>query len=383
MPATHESAAARVRDAIREASRGLVDREVLVELIALAAVAGEHLLVIGPPGTAKSEAVRRFARVLESRYFEYLLGRFTEPSELFGPVDFHKLKEGYVETDTTGMLPEAEVVFLDEVFQGSTAILNTLLGVLNERVFRRGHTLMKCPLRVCIGASNALPSDESLHAFADRFLLRVFLQPVSDSMLESLLHGGWTLDANPLAPRASLEDLDVLFAAARAASLDSARPLLAHAIRELRKQGVALSDRRAVKAQRLVAAAAALAGRTNPTAADLWPLVFVAPTADLQALAREGLHDLLAGSENVSLPAAAEEASLGPLARAARIVTAGRELLDARPVGDGEDAIAWRLRLEGVAREIDAGFAVEQRPPELARLRDDLAVILAPADAIA
>src|SRR6185369_15797852 len=116
------------------------------------------------------------------------------PSEIFGPVDLRKLKEGLVETETTGMLPEAEFAFLDEIFQGSTAILNTLLGILNERTFRRGHTQMKCPLRVCIGASNALPNDEVLAAFADRFLVRIFVDPIPDTRLEELLVGGWSLN---------------------------------------------------------------------------------------------------------------------------------------------------------------------------------------------
>src|SRR5499427_3447816 len=141
-------ASAALRAVISDASRGLVEREALIEMVALAAVAGEHVLVIGPPGTAKSEAVRRIARATGGHYFEYLLGRFTEPSEIFGPVDLRKLKEGLVETDTLGMLPEAEIAFLDEVFQGSTAILNTLLGILNERAFVRGHTRVVCPLRL-------------------------------------------------------------------------------------------------------------------------------------------------------------------------------------------------------------------------------------------
>src|SRR6186713_1695846 len=109
-------ASASLRAVISATTKGLVEREALVEMVALSAVAGEHLLVIGPPGTAKSEAVRRTARALGGNYFEYLLGRFTEPSEIFGPVDLRKLREGTVETETTGMLPEAEVAFLDEVF---------------------------------------------------------------------------------------------------------------------------------------------------------------------------------------------------------------------------------------------------------------------------
>ncbi|RKH92576.1 AAA family ATPase, partial [Corallococcus sp. AB038B] len=101
MSVTFEAAATAVRDALSDAGQGLVEREAMVELIALSAAAGEHLLVIGPPGTAKSEAVRRTARALGGSYFEYLLGRFTEPSELFGPVDLRKLREGLVETETT------------------------------------------------------------------------------------------------------------------------------------------------------------------------------------------------------------------------------------------------------------------------------------------
>src|SRR5262245_51721409 len=209
MTKTLLEASTSLRDAIADAKRGLIERDPLVEMIALAAVAGEHLLVIGAPGTAKSEAVRRVARATGGLYFEYLLGRFTEPSEIFGPVDLRKLKEGQLETDTMGMLPEAEIAFLDEVFQGSTAILNTLLGILNERVFRRGHTRIHCPLRVCVGASNALPEDESLAAFADRFLLRAFVDPIADPLLEELLEGGWSLQQQPEPTRlAGIEDLD-------------------------------------------------------------------------------------------------------------------------------------------------------------------------------
>lgn len=112
MPPLVADASSKLRDALKDAGRGLVEREALVELVALAAVAGEHLLVIGPPGTAKSEAVRRVARALGGEVFEYLLGRFTEPSELFGPIDLRKLKEGVVETQTSGMLPEAEIALL-------------------------------------------------------------------------------------------------------------------------------------------------------------------------------------------------------------------------------------------------------------------------------
>jgi MoxR-like ATPase len=371
-------AAASLRQALADASRGLVEREALVEMIALAAVAGEHVLVVGPPGTAKSEAVRRVARAVGGRYFEYLLGRFTEPSEIFGPVDLRRLKEGVVETETSGMLPEAEFAFLDEVFRGSTAILNTLLGILNERVFRRGHSVIRCPLRVCVGASNSLPEDDSLAAFADRFLVRVFVDPIPDPRLEELLDGGWRItgagEDGPPAPL-GVAELDTLAGSVSRADMTLVRPLLAHAIRLLRGAGVLLSDRRAVRCQRLVSAAAVLAGRPRPTDADLWPLVLAVPTREQQTIARECLRDLLGPTENDTLPAAAEEASLGPLARAARIATAGRDALEARPEGASglED---WRLRLEGVVREVDAGFSPETLPPDLAEVRARIVAVL-------
>ncbi len=378
-------AASAARAALADAAHGLIERETLVELCGLAAVAGEHVLVIGPPGTAKSEAVRRVARALGGRYFEYLLGRFTEPSEIFGPVDLRKLREGTVETETRGMLPEAEVAFLDEVFQGSTAILNTLLGLLNERSFRRGHTQLQCPLRVCVGASNALPSEEALAAFADRFLVRVFVEPVPDPQLEELLARGWGLDTRAAAaPAARLADFDVLAAAARACDLSGLRPLLADAVRTLRGAGIELSDRRVVRVQRLCAAAAALAGRGVASAADLWPIIYAVPTAEAQRLARAALKPMLEATANAALPTAAAEASLGPVARAAKLVQAGQALLDLPPApGDDTSAWAWRLKLEGVAREIDAGFDPGALPAELAALRARVVELLAQGGAAA
>lgn len=365
-----DEASRSVRAALELASRGLVDRETLTELIVLCAVAGEHLLVIGPPGTAKSEAVRRVSRVIGGRYFEYLIGRFTEPSELFGPIDLKKLRDGRMETETTGMLPEAELAFLDEVFLGSTAILNTLLTLLNERTFRRGHTQLRTPLRVCVGASNALPEDEALAAFADRFLARVFVEPVADSQLEALLEGGGSTWSSDGGAAASLDAVDRLAELAKQADLSAVRPQLAHAVRKLRSAGLSLTDRRVVKAQRLIAAAAVLGGRASPTAADLWPLVYVVPTRDGQRVARETLRPLLESADNATLPAASEDASHGPKARARRILSAGNAAFEERPAAeDAERLAAWMLKLEGVAREIDAGFAAEAMPEELSALR--------------
>ena len=369
--------AASLRRAIADAASGLVERETLVELIILAAVAQEHLLVIGPPGTAKSVAVQRVAQTIGGRYFEYLLGRFTEPNEIFGPIDLRKLKEGLIETEVSGMLPEADIAFLDEIFQGSTAILNTLLGILNEREFRRGHTHIHCPLRVCVGASNALPEDESLAAFADRFLVRIFVEAVPEPMLEQLLDGGWKLEQHPVERKASMTDIDTLAAAARQSDMSRVRSALSHALRILRTAGVSLSDRRAVKAQFLIAAAAMLAGRSTATEADLWPLIYVVPTPQQQDIARESLRELLAATDNSTLPFAAEQASAGPLMRITRLARAGSEALAAEPAS-AADKEAWRLKLEGIVREIDAGLTPEQMNEELTEVRAAIRKVLDP-----
>ena len=376
-----QDAARHLRAGLQQATAGLVGREPLAELIVLAAVAQEHLLVIGPPGTGKSAVVRRVAQTLGGRYFEYLLGRFTEPSELFGAVDLKKLRDGTVETDVTGMLPEADVAFLDEVFLGSTAILNTLLGVLNERRFRRGHTQLVCPLRVCVGAANALPDDEGLAAFADRFLLHAFIEPVADPQLESLLQGGWRSDFATMSDTHALAPLDLLSSQLREVRMDAVRPTLAQAIRQLRAAGVRLSDRRIVKSQRLVAAAAVLAGRLDATPADLWPLFYALPTQAAQLQARDALKDLFAVAEHPHLHYAVEAATLQPRSRAARLVQAAQACL-ASATGTLEQDVPDSANLEAVLREIDANFAADQLPADLAPLREQLRARLRVAEAL-
>ena len=130
----------RLRDeVVGPLKKRFVGRDEVVDLIALAVVAGEHLFLHGPPGTAKSALIRQFAGMVQGSYFEYMLTRFSEPNEIFGPIDIGKLREGSVVTVTKGMLPEAEFVFLDELFNANSAILNNLLTVLNERLYRRSH----------------------------------------------------------------------------------------------------------------------------------------------------------------------------------------------------------------------------------------------------
>ena len=289
-----ERLAMSIRAVADRASRGLVGRRALIESVLLAAVAREHVLVVGPPGTGKSQAVRQIADAFGDRYFEYLISKFTEPTEIFGTVDLAELRAGRVVVNTTDMLPEAQLAFLDEIFLGSSAILNTLLGILNERVYRRGHTVRYCPLRICVGASNELPTDPSLAAFADRFLVRVFVERVADPFLEDLLGAGWESSRPPVPGDADQIGgmLDVAASFVDNVDMTAARPLLAQAVRLLRRHSIELSDRRIVRSQRLVAAAAVLDGRTIATPADLWPFLRVIPTAEDQLRSEEILHEL-------------------------------------------------------------------------------------------
>ena len=276
------------------------DRDLAVELLTLAVVCQEHLLLIGPPGTAKTELIYRFTEMIEAHGFHYLLTRFTEPSELFGPLDLKAFGEGTYHIRTGNMLPDAQIGFLDEVFQGSSAILNSLLTLVNERIFFNGSDRQRVPLICLIGASNNLPDDPGLRAFADRFPLRLLLTLVDDNHLGSLIGHGWELEAarikaeharleferaqadRSLADRRSpapavarevqFDDLLHLNRQLLEVKVEAIRPAYTDVVRELRSEGVDLSDRRVVKGLKLVVGAALLREAEEADVVDFWPL---------------------------------------------------------------------------------------------------------------
>ncbi|WP_439535734.1 AAA family ATPase [Methyloversatilis sp.] len=341
----------RLRGLALQLERGLVERRVVVRRCLLTALAGEHTLLIGPPGTAKSELARRLrAAFRDARYFERLLTRFTVPEELFGPLSIRALEQDRYERHTAGFLPDASIAFIDEVFKANSAILNALLTLLNEREFDNGAGRQRCPLVSVIGATNDVPEDEVGEAFFDRFLTRLPVAPVSTDGFAALLDTGctdpWSLADDALALADA--DLAALAAAARQVALPAGVVAVLSALRtHLAAEGGYVSDRRWVKTLWLLRVAAASEGRSTLRVWDLLLLpACVAPDAPRQAAVADWLTRHLGVGE-----------SCAP-ARLARVVQAFEAQLEAeQKANDLDYDDAGRLRFS--ASDLSAGMADE------------------------
>ncbi len=257
-----------------------VGREEEAKVLTLALLAREHVLLVGEPGTAKSALARRAAELLNVRFFKYLLTRYTEPAELFGPLDIKGLQEGVYKRITRGKLPEAEIAFLDEIFNANSAVLNALLSILQERVLYDGYTEIRVPLWTMIGASNRIPDEPELEALYDRMLLRHFTRPVEENKWSELLDAAWNIESGKIPvpqPIMGLAELKQLHQTVLEVDYQPVKTKLIKLYAIFEEKGVHLTDRRKGKALKVIAANAVLSGRTIASEEDLIVLKYVAP----------------------------------------------------------------------------------------------------------
>ena len=250
-----------------ELRQSFLERDEEIDSILLALLSGQHCLLLGPPGTAKSALVKDLCERIGGDYFQWLLTRFTTPEELFGPVSLKALEQDQYKRVTTGKLPEANIAFLDEIWKASSSILNTLLTIINEREFHNNGSAQKVPLISLFGASNELPESEELSALYDRFLIKHVTAYLADdtsfmSMLKPAVSGKGT--------NITLSDLQNMQAEVAAITIpDDIFSTLSNIRNILGKENIIASDRRYKQSLDLIRASAYLNGRTEATIEDL------------------------------------------------------------------------------------------------------------------
>lgn len=268
----------RIHDLLKQLSSGMHEREQIIAVALLGAIAGHNTFLYGPPGTAKSLISRRLAAAFKSKsYFECLMNRFSTPEEVFGPVSIKELKEDRYVRKTEGYLPTAEFAFLDEIWKSSPAILNNLLTIINEHLFKNGSERVKVPLKSLIVASNEVPPEnQGLDALYDRFIIRLHVPPIQESKnFESLLQSRPSsdapeIDANLLIDEQELAQwrdqiLDVQISKDTMQIVDYIRQELVDNFDELNAY---VSDRRWQRAAMLMKASAFCNGRNETNHSD-------------------------------------------------------------------------------------------------------------------
>ncbi len=249
---------------MREMSSQFVEREEEIAGALLAMLSGEHVLFIGPPGTAKSQMAKVMCERLQGgAFYYYLLTRFTSPEEVFGPLSLSSLQRDEFRRRTEGYLPQANIAFLDEIFKANSSILNSLLTILNERRFHNGNEVVEVPILSVYGASNELPDqEEGLAALYDRFLYRFFITNVQDE--DNFLKVLTSTNGSGGGASICLEEIAALKELASHVATDKEVLQAYLSLRKhFRTQGVYVSDRRWNKTLLVLRTAAAAIGRES------------------------------------------------------------------------------------------------------------------------
>ncbi len=282
-----------------ELQQAFLERDTLIEGALAALLASQHVLIIGPPGTAKSMLADEMCRrITGAHYFQWLLTKFTTPEELFGAVSLKALEADDYRRVTAHKLPEAHIAFLDEVFKSSSSILNAILSIINERVFHNGKQATTVPLLTLFGASNELPEDDELVALSDRFLLRFAVDYIQEDFrfLHMLQRAPGPAERTTL----TLDELRQLQTEAQAVTVpDAVLGLIAEVRRELRTHAVLASDRRYHQSVGLLQAVAYLSERRVVSETDIFFLEHVLwQEPSEQATVHSVIHGVIHGYED-------------------------------------------------------------------------------------
>lgn len=281
-PAVLQSAQAKMSQIFVEMNNLFVERDELIKLMELAIVTGTNLLMLGPPGTAKSAITYEMCgRIENANYFQWMLNKTSDPSEILGPFSVKEMENDKFMRITTGKLPEAHIAFMDEVFKSNAPTLNALLTIMNEHIFYNDGKPVEVPLISMFGASNEPPEDESLDAMYDRFIFRMNVQYIHDAANKKRMHSNYVDNRAGLLnlvnkTTITLEEVQALQAAAKAVKVP--KDIINKFIRlisDLDRQAVHISDRRQNECFKVMQGSAVLAGRNSVTLDDFKSLVYV------------------------------------------------------------------------------------------------------------
>lgn len=281
-PAVLQSAQAKMSQIFVEMNNLFVERDELIKLMELAIVTGTNLLMLGPPGTAKSAITYELCgRIENANYFQWMLNKTSDPSEILGPFSVKEMENDKFMRITTGKLPEAHIAFMDEVFKSNAPTLNALLTIMNEHIFYNDGKPVDVPLISMFGASNEPPEDESLDAMYDRFIFRMNVQYIHDAANKKRMHSNYVDNRAGLLNMVNkttitLAEVQALQAAAKTVKVP--KDIINKFIRlisDLDRQAVHISDRRQNECFKVMQGSAVLAGRNTVSLDDFKSLVYV------------------------------------------------------------------------------------------------------------